>query len=217
MASDISGLLPGTTNISCLPVIATDRLPELTRAISPAQSNSTQKATIFMSNCSKPYGIPSYVLTDNGRQLVSKLFTTLWPLLQVRKLISETYYLQTNGQGESSNCTIFAALRHYVSDYQRNLDMYVQPPMYAYNTQMSKATETSLGNLILPREPLSAASFGLSAGTAWNMLKLAQSRHTILWILERIEPLKVAVGRCIAAKQKRFKKGYEKKAQEPQI
>lgn len=60
--------------------------------------------------------------------------------------------------------------------------------------------------------------FGRYTGTTSDIPKDAQSRHTNQRLLERVELMKAAVERLMAATQKRCENNFDKKAhQKPQI
>lgn len=49
------------------------------------------------------------------------------------------YHLQFSGQIEYFNATMIS--RHYVAEYQKNLDKFVFSPTYAYNVQIHQTTK----------------------------------------------------------------------------
>lgn len=75
-------------------IIITDSLLKLTRAIPTVRGDSTEIATIFLSNRVRPYEIVSYILTDNGTHFVSMFFTSFRLFLWVEKHTSTAYHLQ---------------------------------------------------------------------------------------------------------------------------
>lgn len=157
------------------------------------------------------FGIPSYILTDNGPQFVTKFFTALYRFLEVKKLTLTAYHPKTNRQGEHCNHTIVARLGHYVPKHQENLDMYVQPLAYVYNNQTHLEAETSLFNIILAREPPSAVTYRRFTKTASYIPRDVQSRNTNKRLREWVALVKAAVGRRMAARQKGYKNDCDKK------
>lgn len=106
-----------------------------------------------------PYEISPYPSDNNRAESVSKLFLSLCVFLRLKELNKAALRLQINGQAEHYNRDIVAGMRHYVSEHPSNFDTYVWPLMYAYNTEMDRATGLSLSNIVLPREPPSRTAF----------------------------------------------------------
>lgn len=113
----------------------------LTRAIPTPKIKFLQVATIILNRLVMPYGIPSYVVTDNKPQFVSKFLTMFCLFLGVKGPMTAAYHRHTNGQVEQYNRTLVASLRHYVSELQRDWDTYAQPLTNGYNTETYRAKE----------------------------------------------------------------------------
>lgn len=81
-----------------------------------------------------------------------------------------------------------------------------------------QTTGTSLIDIKMPREPTLAATSRLLTETASDMPRDPQPRHTIYKLPERLDLLKAAVRRPVAALQERYKNDYDKRVRrEPQI
>lgn len=112
---------------------------------------------------------------------------------------------------ERSTRTTVARIRNYVSEKPRSWETYIQPLTLSYNNQTHRATGISPFDLILPKEPPCAATFGLFTGIASDVPRDKQSRCTNQRLLECVELIKAALGRRTAGTQKRYKNYcYEK-------
>lgn len=89
-----------------------------------------------------PYGITSYILVENGIQLLVKHFLFLLHFPKAKYLTTIAYYPQKNGQDERYYRTRVAKLHHHVAEHHGDWDMYVQPLTYAYNSQTYRAIGT---------------------------------------------------------------------------
>lgn len=67
---------------------------------------------------------------------LEQIFPDVCTLIGVNRLTNSVCNPGTNGQAESYNITIFARLRRYVAQHQHDLDLFLQPITYAYNTQV---------------------------------------------------------------------------------
>lgn len=94
----------------------------------------------FMDHWICPFGIPTYLLSDNGPQFLRKFFQSLSSRLGIKHLTTTLYHPQTNGRGKRFNKIILTRMRHSVVEHLRNRDVFVQPLTYAHNTQVHRST-----------------------------------------------------------------------------
>lgn len=73
---------------------------------------------LFIDHWIVPYGLPTYLLTDNRVQLTKKFFATLCTVLGVKDLATTAYDPQSNSQAERYNKRIHSHLQHYVAEHQ---------------------------------------------------------------------------------------------------
>ena len=183
VAMDILGPLPKTKQGNQFVVVLTDRYSKLTRAIPTGKTTATTVATIFVDHWVIPYGIPNYVLTDNGPQFVAKFFASVCLALGVKHVTTTAYHPRTNGQTERFNRTIVTRLRHYVGEHQDDWDLYVQLLTYAYNAQVHRSTRTTPYSLVLTRHPPGPATVGGTTALATDAStepEAATLRHRLL-------------------------------------
>ena len=100
-----------------------------------------------------PYGAPIWLLSDNGKKFIAKLFRETCRILGVKNLYTRTYHPQTNGQVERLNRTILASLRHYVAEHPKDWDLFSDALTYAYNTQAHESTSVAPFESVLSRTP----------------------------------------------------------------
>ena len=153
VAMDILGPLPKTKHGRRFILVVTDRFTKLAKTVSLRTITSLSVAKAFCDCWIFNYGIPKVVLTDNGSQFTSGFFRRVCRILGINKVFTSEYHPQTNGQAERYNRTLLAALRHYVSDSQRDWDEWLGPVTYAYNTQVHRSTGVAPFDLVLSRPP----------------------------------------------------------------
>lgn len=120
-----------------------------------------------------PFGIPTYLLTDNGPQFVSKFYALAYGHLGVstrrrRHIIRKLADKPNDSIANSSHASVITSLN---ANAIRTL--YVQLLNYAYNTQVQQSTNTSPYSLLLSRHPpgpslMRATSKTMSNTTASN-------------------------------------------------
>ena len=153
VAMDILGPLPKSAKGNQYILVITDRYTKLARAIPLATTTAPVVAEAFLDYWVYPYGMPNYLLTDNGTQFVSKFFETICSYLGIKHLTTTAYHPECNGQAERYNRTLVERLRHYVSEHQKQWDVYVPTLTYAYNLQTHRATNTTPFSTALSRHP----------------------------------------------------------------
>lgn len=128
------GPLPRTVQRNRCAAVKTDRYSKIIQAVSTVERSATVVAIIFMDHWIVPFGISSYILTDNSLQIVRKFLSSIRRYLGVKFLTAAAYHLQTNRQVERYNMTIGTLLRYYITENQRNYDISEPPLTYACNT-----------------------------------------------------------------------------------
>ena len=100
VAIDILGPLPKSAKGNQYILVITDRYIKLARAIPLATTTASVVAETFLDHWVYPYGMPNYLLTDNGTQFVSKFFETISSCHGIKHLTKTAYHLECNGQAE---------------------------------------------------------------------------------------------------------------------
>jgi hypothetical protein len=158
VAIDILGSLPVTSRGHRYVLVMTDRFSKLTRAIPLKGITAAEVALAFVEVWVASYGVPSFLLSDNGSQFVSKLFQRVAQLLGITQLFTSPYYPSCNGQVERFNSTILDKLRRYVNEDQSDWDDSVAAITLAYNETPHSSTGFRLFELVVPeadkRQPL---------------------------------------------------------------
>lgn len=141
IATDIPGPLLKTKNSNKFVVTMTDRYSRLTRAVPTSKTSATHILSISYDNFILPYGIPTYLLTDNSTQSVSsEFFKTICHFLGMKHLKTIAYHHQTSEQAERYNRMLIARLHHYRARHQHGWDSFVQPLTYMKITQVNRST-----------------------------------------------------------------------------
>lgn len=104
------------TNGNQVIIIIPDRYRKLTRAVLSPKSAALHVASILFPHWVIPYGIPRFLLADNGPLVVNKCFDWLCTFLVVKHLTTTAYYPKISGRAEQYDKTIFARLNHCVAE-----------------------------------------------------------------------------------------------------
>lgn len=98
--------------------IKDDLYSKVTRALPTFNTTSSYIASIFFANWISTYGIPRYLLSENGPQFLSKFFKALCGYFVFNELDTTACHPHTNGHTERYNKTISARILHYVAEHQ---------------------------------------------------------------------------------------------------
>lgn len=102
------------------------------------ESSTISKAFVIYFVCC--YGLPSIIVTDQGRNFISNLFKQVCKLLKIEKLNCTAYHPQSNGALERSHRTLGDYLRSYTEKDPQNWDEFVPFAMFAYNSTPHSST-----------------------------------------------------------------------------
>ena len=80
------------------------------------------------------YGIPSYIVTNNGGKLKNKDLKQLCKNFIIKQHWSSIYYPQGNGQVEASNKTFLKFLHQIVHKSGNDWHLQINPALWAYRT-----------------------------------------------------------------------------------
>jgi transposase InsO family protein len=84
-------------------------------------------------------GVPEKIISDNGKQFVSKLFKDLLTQYEIDHLLNPAYHPQVN-PAERVNKVVVSALKSYVGDDQTRWDCSVPKIAAAINTSVHVST-----------------------------------------------------------------------------
>jgi len=119
-------------------------------------------ALTFVKEIWRLHGLPESIVSDRDTRFMSKFWTSLMQLLQVKLNLSTAFHPESDGQTERVNQTLEQYLRSYCS-YQQDDWVWLLPcAEHAYNTSMSESTKAS------PFE----INYGFSPLTQWSGIVL---------------------------------------------
>ena len=101
------------------------------------------------------YGVPSVVLSDNGKAFVNSLMKQLNKMLGIDHIVSSPYNPQSHGLVERANQSIGKVLRALIEahhDGTTNWDKYINHAVFAINTTINEATGFSPYELVYGRQ-----------------------------------------------------------------
>ena len=97
------------------------------------------------------FGVPAYLVSDQGRAFMGHIITHLCDLYGVQKLRTSPYHAQTNGQVEHMNQTIICTIGKLEEDKKACWSKHLPELLLAYNTTCSAVTGYSPYYLLFGR------------------------------------------------------------------
>lgn len=149
---DIVGPLPVTTSGHRYLLTFMDYLTRYCEAIPIPNQTAETVAREFVQKIITRYGVPSKLLTDQGRNFVSALFKGVCTLLGVQKLQTTPYHPQCNGMVERLHRSLADMISHFVSSDGKNWDTVVPYALMAYRSAPHTATGYSPHLLLFGEE-----------------------------------------------------------------
>ena len=146
----------GSTNI----LVITDRFSKVAQVTPLSSTTAPAVANAFVTHWVIPYGIPSYLLTDNAPQFVAKFSEAVCLLLGLKHVTTTAYHPQGNGQTERYEQTLATRLRIFIDRDNKSWDRLIQPVTYAYNSQVHRTTNETPFSLVLTRPPADVVTQG---------------------------------------------------------
>ena len=132
-----------------------------------------------------PYGFPSKIITDQGRNFESELIQNLCQVAGVKKLRTSPYHPQTNGQCEHFSSTLLDMLGTLTLVQKKDWKSHAPALVHAYSCTKNAATGISPYYLHFGREPRLPmdVEFGLQRGSQKGSLGessyVSQLRRTL--------------------------------------
>jgi len=89
------------------------------------------------------YGVPLELVTDQGKEFVSKVCQSLWEKLDMIHNTTSPRHPQANAQAEVVNRTIIRYLGSFVDESTLDWECFLAPLMFSYNTTYHRSLKTS--------------------------------------------------------------------------
>ena len=117
------------------------------------QTTAADIANILINEIICRYGIPLYILSDNGPQFVSQLFNDICASLGIQRKFTANYHPQTK-MTERVNRTLKAQLAIYIERYPSLWDNKITKLAFAIRTSINETTGDTPAYLNFGRDPL---------------------------------------------------------------
>jgi hypothetical protein len=152
-ALDIVGPLCTTLDRNKYVLTFQDELSKYTLAIPIRQQDAPTIARVFVEEIILKFGIPQTVLSDQGSNFMSEIFTNICKLLKIKKIKCTSYHPQSNGALEHTHRVLVEYLRCFISEDQSNWDKWLPYATFVFNTTPHTTTGYTPHELLFGRKP----------------------------------------------------------------
>jgi hypothetical protein len=114
-------------------------------------TTSTDIAEVLIDQVFTRYGLPRYILSENGPQFVSNLFTEFCRLLTIQRKFTANYHPQTN-MTERVNRTLKPLIAIFAQEHPHSWDKEIQKLPFAIRTSINETTGETPAFLMFGRD-----------------------------------------------------------------
>ena len=98
------------------------------------------------------HGVPVVIHSDKGANFEGNVMKQLCQLLGIKKTRTTAYHFQSDGLVERMNKTLMEAISKYVSNNQRDWDMWLPLVLFGYRTSKHASTGETPHRLMFGRK-----------------------------------------------------------------
>ena len=163
---DLVGPLPATNGAQNRHLLVmTDYFTKWPEAVAIQTADSDTVARAFLEFIICRHGAPQRLISDRGKVFLSKIMTSLYDLLGVKKVTSTSYHPQLDGATERANRQIMTIVSKYVASNQRDWDRYVATALWVMRTSIHNSTRMSPFEMVYGRKPTLTIDAVIQAST----------------------------------------------------
>jgi hypothetical protein len=152
-ALDIVGPLNLTLDGNRYVLTFQDELSKYTLAIPIEHQDAATIARVFVEEVILKFGIPQMILTDQGSNFMSEVFTNVCKLLKIKKIKCTAYHPESNGALERTHRVLVEYLRCFILEDQSNWDKWLPYATFVFNTTPHTSTGFTPHELMFGRKP----------------------------------------------------------------
>ncbi|KAE9140019.1 hypothetical protein PF010_g355 [Phytophthora fragariae] len=172
---DAVGPLPETERGNKYILVFVDYFTRWAEAFAVGALDSITFVDAMVNGVVSRHGVPSRLLSDNGRNFTSDVAKSFYQTLGIKKLFGAAYHPQTQGLVERFNGTLIGMLMMHVDEAQTDWDVYLPRVLFAYRTAYHEALGDTPFFMLYGRDPVLPLDVAfLNLGKKWKSNEVAQ-------------------------------------------
>lgn len=148
---DIMGPLPTTSRNKRFVLVIVDYFTRWVEIFPISSTTSLDITELLINQVFARYGIPKYILSDNGPQFISNLFKSFCKTLGLQQKLTANYHPQTN-MTERVNRTLKPLIAIYAQRQPQSWDKNIQQIAFALRTTINQTTGETPAFLMFGRD-----------------------------------------------------------------
>ena len=149
---DILGPFPESNRGNNYILVVTDHFSKWVEIFALPDQTAVTCAEVLLNEVIARYGCPYEILSDQGRNFESKVFSELCAMLEVRKKRTSPANPRCNGQVERFNRTLVRMIKAYLKGQQRDWDKQLGCLAAAYRASVNESTGLTPNLIMMGRE-----------------------------------------------------------------
>ena len=213
IAVDVLGPFPPSNKNNRYIVVFTDYLTRWNESFAVPSTEASVIARLLVDEVIARHGAPKVLLSDRGKNFLSKLVAEVCKIFQIHKVNTSSYHPQTDGLVERFNSTLCQSLSMYVAKNQKDWDEYIPLILFAHRTSVLEAIGDSPFYVLYGREPRLPIDVKLLPTAPDDLTKsIFEHRKRIV---EKVELAQNLAKENLQRSQQKMKDYYDQKSKQP--
>jgi transposase InsO family protein len=182
---DIMGPFPTTLRNKRFLLVVVDYFTRWVELFSLRSTTSTDIANILTNEVFSRFGIPRFIVSDNGPQFVSNLFQNFCETLNIKQNLTANYHPQSN-MTERVNRTLKPMIAIYAQQQPQSWDKEIQKLAFAIRSATNETTGETPAFMMFGRDIRGPIDILLGESTATASIPTTPDRAEILKYKENL-------------------------------
>ena len=153
VAVDVLGPFPTSEKGNKYVIIFTDYLTKWVEAFAVKDFGADTTAKLFVEEVICRHSAPRKLLSDRGKNFLSKVVKAVCKLVNTAKVNTTSYHPECDGLLERFNHSLTTIISMYVSEHQKDWDLFIPYALFAYRTAVQSSTKETPFFLMYGRDP----------------------------------------------------------------
>ena len=188
-------------------LVITDHFTKFSKAIATKNESALTTARALYQNFITVYGVPTRIMSDQGRNFESKLIKELCTITGMDKSRTTPYHAMSNGACERMNQTLLKLLGTLSEDKKAKWKEYLPSMVHAYNCTPHETTGYSPYELMFGRKPILPIDVEMMPPN-----EVAPLSKFVSDLQEHVKYSQELAGKKLAQKAIKAKEKYDKRA-----